>query len=72
MNICKFDKRLLNNCLGYGDIVPISDIERQFNCIAIILTCIIFGYILNKIGEVFTNIDDSNMLFKFYYSFVFY
>jgi hypothetical protein len=54
----------INNKTGYGDIVPISDEERLFNCIAIILTCIVFGYILNKIGEVFTNIDDSNMLFK--------
>lgn len=38
------------NIKGYGDVLPISDAERKFNIVAIVLSCIIFGYILNKIG----------------------
>ncbi len=26
-----------------------------------------FGYILNKIGQIFSNIDDANVEFRFFY-----
>ncbi|MFN9910283.1 MAG: ion channel [bacterium] len=33
--------------LGYGDIVPITASEMWFALVAIIISCIIFGYSLN-------------------------
>jgi hypothetical protein len=49
---------------GYGDVTPISESEVQFNIVVIILSCIMFGYILNKIGQIFSNIDDANVEFR--------
>ena len=46
--------------LGYGDICPINFDEKLFVITAILVSCIIFGYILGKIGSIFTDIDDSN------------
>lgn len=45
--------------LGYGDVVPISINEKVFTIIAIIFSCIIFGYVLNKIGSIFAASDDQ-------------
>lgn len=38
------------NLIGYGDILPISITEKIFSSAVIIISCIIFGYLLNSIG----------------------
>jgi len=44
--------------IGYGDIVPYSLEAKVFSIVCIIFSCIVFGYSLNKIGEIFAVNDD--------------
>jgi hypothetical protein len=44
--------------VGYGDIVPVSISEKVFSIFSSIICVVIFGYILNRLGQVFTDIDD--------------
>ena len=44
---------------GYGDIAPISINEKIFASMGIILSCLIFGYLLNSIASIFTNSADK-------------
>ena len=53
------DNYWLNFYLGYGDIVPISINEKIFTIISIFVSCIIFGYTLNRIGQIFSESDDK-------------
>jgi len=39
---------------GYGDVLPKTIPEIIFTSISMIITCITFGYILNRIGSIFT------------------
>ena len=45
--------------VGYGDIVPITPQEIIFTIMSIIFSCIIFGYLLNKLGSIFSAVDDA-------------
>lgn len=43
--------------VGYGDIVPVNAIERIINIVVMLLGCGVFGYSMNKIGELVQNIN---------------
>jgi len=38
--------------VGYGDIVPSTDIERIFVIIITLLSCGVFAYSVNSIGSI--------------------
>lgn len=41
--------------IGYGDIYPITTIERSFGVIVMIFSSGLFGYIMNSIVLLFEN-----------------
>ena len=43
--------------VGYGDITPISMYEKIFTIIMTIFSSANFGYILNVIGQIFSEIN---------------
>jgi hypothetical protein len=38
--------------LGYGDIVPITTLERIYVIIITFISCGVFGYTMNTIGSI--------------------
>ncbi len=43
--------------VGYGDIVPQNSLEMAFTLITVLFGCIVFGYNLNKIGNIFQEMN---------------
>ncbi len=43
--------------VGYGDITPITSVEKIFCIIAMLISCCIFAYIMNSIGGIFVTMD---------------
>lgn len=39
--------------VGYGDIIPVTTVERIFVIIVTLLICGIFGYCISNIGNIF-------------------
>ncbi|CAD8095929.1 unnamed protein product [Paramecium sonneborni] len=50
--------------VGYGDIVPVTTVERVFVIIVTLLICGVFGYCLSNIGNIFKQITDKKALYK--------
>jgi len=46
------------NNKGYGEIIPISLNEKIYGLFLIIISCCVFGYVLNKIGNFVSALDD--------------
>lgn len=38
--------------VGYGDIVPITSIEKIYTIMTMLLGCCLFAYIMNSIGAL--------------------
>ena len=47
--------------LGYGDVVPISKVEKIYVMLVTIVSCGVFAYIVNMIGQI---IQDINRNYK--------
>lgn len=45
--------------VGYGDIVPVTTIEKIFGIIVMLLACCVFAYIMNSIGGIFVKLDTN-------------
>lgn len=43
--------------VGYGDIYPISTNERVYTIFMTIVSCGVFGYCINKMGDIFRSIS---------------
>lgn len=43
--------------VGYGDIHPISTNERMYAILMTIVSCGVFGYCVNKMGDIFRQIS---------------
>jgi len=39
--------------IGYGDIVPVTNLEKLFVVILALFFCGVFGYSVSAIGEIF-------------------
>ncbi|CAD8171955.1 unnamed protein product [Paramecium octaurelia] len=50
--------------VGYGDIVPITTVERIFVIVVTLLICGVFGYCLSNIGNIFKQISDKKGIYK--------
>ena len=43
--------------VGYGDIVPGNKIEKVFSIFSILITCCVFAYTMNVVGNVLENLN---------------
>lgn len=50
--------------VGYGDVVPITPIEKVYAIICMLLACGIFGYIMNRIGSIFSSFEENSFEYK--------
>ncbi|CAD8066524.1 unnamed protein product [Paramecium primaurelia] len=50
--------------VGYGDIVPVTTVERVFVIVVTLLICGVFGYCLSNIGNIFKQITDKKAVYK--------
>jgi hypothetical protein len=50
--------------VGYGDITPQNEIEVVITMIAMLAGCAMFGYSLNKIGNILENMNKRNFEFR--------
>ncbi|KRX00825.1 Cyclic nucleotide-binding protein [Pseudocohnilembus persalinus] len=50
--------------VGYGDITPVTTLERIFCMIVTVITCGIFGYAVNAIGTIFKEIEKNKQDLK--------
>ena len=39
--------------IGYGDILPVSNVEKLYVIINTLFSCGVFGYSINSIGSIF-------------------
>ena len=47
--------------VGYGDIVPQNPSEMLFTLFTLFIGCIIFGYNINKIGDIFNEMNKKEI-----------
>lgn len=40
--------------VGYGDFSPVNNTERIVGILAMLISCVVFAYSLNAIGEIFS------------------
>jgi len=50
--------------VGYGDIVPVSRLEKMYCILMTIISCGVFAYAVNAIGTIFNNIAQKEILLK--------
>lgn len=50
--------------VGYGDFVPVTNIERVVGIMAMLISCVVFAYSLNAIGEIFSLIGSKRKAFE--------
>ena len=50
--------------VGYGDIVPVTSVEKIYCIIVMLLACCIFAYIMNSIGGIFVSMDYNEKLIR--------
>ncbi|CAD8072680.1 unnamed protein product [Paramecium sonneborni] len=50
--------------VGYGDITPVTSVEKIFGIVVMLLACCIFAYIMNSIGGIFVSMDYNEKLIR--------
>lgn len=50
--------------VGFGDITPVTNIEKIYIIIMTTLSSCIFAYIINIVGSIFKNIADAEAKLK--------
>jgi hypothetical protein len=46
--------------IGYGDIVPFTNIERIFDIVAMLIGALVFGYIIGAVGNVVQQVRQTD------------
>jgi hypothetical protein len=52
------------NTVGYGDITPVSNLEKIFVIGMTLLSCGVFGYAINTIGSIVREMALKEAAFK--------
>lgn len=52
------------NTVGYGDITPITNVEKMFVIGMTLVSCGVFGYAINTIGSIVREIALKEAAFK--------
>ena len=50
--------------VGYGDIVPKNNFELIFSTFTIFIGCVVFGYSINSIGNIVSDLNRERNIFK--------
>lgn len=50
--------------VGYGDITPLTSPEKLYTIFCMLLACGVFGYTMNRIGNIFQGFEENSMEFK--------
>lgn len=50
--------------LGYGDITPKTYIEKIFTIVLVLLSCFVFAFCMNSVGEILKEMGREESLFK--------
>ena len=50
--------------VGYGDITPLTSPEKLYTISCMLLACGVFGYTMNRIGNIFQSFEETSMEFK--------
>lgn len=50
--------------VGYGDIYPVTDAEKLFSTVAMIVACGVFAFVVGMIGSLFDRNDSIITDFK--------
>ena len=53
--------------VGYGDITPITTLERIYCVVCMLLACAVFGYVMNRVGNIFSSLAQTSQEFKYTY-----
>jgi voltage-gated potassium channel Kch len=46
--------------IGYGDIVPFTNVERIFDIVAMLIGALVFGYIIGAVGNVVQQVRQTD------------
>ncbi len=50
--------------VGYGDITPLTSPEKLYTIFCMLLACGVFGYTMNRIGNIFQSFEETSMEYK--------
>lgn len=50
--------------VGYGDVTPCTPTEKIYAIVCMLLACGIFGYIMNRIGSIFSSFEENSFEYK--------
>jgi hypothetical protein len=50
--------------VGYGDMVPRTDLEREVVILLTLVSCGMFAYTVNQIGSIFDEIRTRDKIYK--------
>ena len=50
--------------VGYGDLTPTTPMEKAYAIFCMLLACGIFGYIMNRIGSIFSSFEENSAEYK--------
>lgn len=51
--------------VGYGDITPLTPPEKLYAIACMLLACGVFGYTMNRIGNIFQSFEETSMEYKY-------
>lgn len=52
--------------VGYGDITPLTSAEKLYTIFCMLLACGVFGYTMNRIGNIFQSFEETSLEFKLF------
>lgn len=50
--------------IGYGDVIPITNLEKIYTMFIMILSSGVFGYTMNRIGNILQSFNETSMEYK--------
>lgn len=56
--------------IGYGDISPVTDVEKLYVILIAILSSVVFAYTLSNIGQIFSQLNEIKKVHRYKMSLV--
>lgn len=51
--------------VGYGDITPITTLERIYCVVCMLMACGVFGYVMSRVGYIFSSLAQTSQEYKY-------